>query len=133
MKFEVYCDEALPDFFTSGKPQGQHLMIGALWLPANLREDVKSKIDALRERHAVFGEMKWRKISPSRVTFYEEVVDLFFAYGSSMRFRCIAVDCEKINLAEFHNNDSELGFYKFYYQLLHHWILDYNEYSFFVI
>ena len=131
MKFEVYCDEALPDLFTSGKPQGQYLMIGALWLPASLREDVKSKIDTLRERHAVFGEMKWRKISPSRVTFYEDVVDLFFAYGSNMRFRCIAVDRENINLAKFHNNDGELGFYKFYYQLLHHWILDHNEYQFF--
>jgi hypothetical protein len=48
-----------------------------------------------------------------------------------MRFRCIAVDREKINLAEFHNGDGELGFYKFYYQLLHHWIFDFNEYRFF--
>lgn len=131
MEFEVYCDEALPDLFTSGRPQGQHLMIGALWLPADLRDEIKAKIKAIRERHAVFGEMKWRKISPSRVMFYKEVVDLFFAYGSNMRFRCIAVDREKINLAEFHNGDGELGFYKFYYQLLHHWILDFNEYRFF--
>jgi hypothetical protein len=131
MKFEVYCDEALPDLLTSGNPQGQYLMIGALWLPAELREEIKIKINTLRERHLVFGEMKWRKISPSRVRFYEEVVDLFFAYGSNMRFRCIAVDREKINLAEFHNGDGELGFYKFYYQLLHHWILDFNEYRVF--
>ena len=131
MEFEVYCDEALPDLFTSGRPQGQYLMIGALWLPADLRDEIKARIKAIRERHAVFGEMKWRKISPSRVMFYEEVVDLFFAYGSNMRFRCIAVDREKINLAEFHNGDGELGFYKFYYQLLHHWIFDFNEYRFF--
>jgi len=46
-----------------------------------------------------------------------------------MRFRCIAVDREQVNLA-LHQNDGELGFYKFYYQLLHHWILD-NEYRIF--
>lgn len=131
MKFEVYCDEALPDLFTSNKPRAKFLMIGALWLPADLREEAKSKIARLRGRHNVYGEMKWRKISPSRVDFYSEVIDMFFAYGSDMRFRCIAVDHEKTNLEDFHDGDGELGFYKFYYQLLHHWILDFNEYAVF--
>ncbi len=131
MKFEVYCDEALPDLFTSKKPRGQYLMIGALWLPASLRDEAKGKIAALRARHSVHGEMKWRKISPSRLAFYEEIIDLFFGYGSDLRFRCIAVDHAKINMEAFHDNDGELGFYKFYYQLLHHWILDFNEYVFF--
>lgn len=131
MKFEVYCDEALPDVLTSKKPRAQYMMIGALWLPAELRNEAKIKIAWLRERHNVHGEMKWRKISPSRTEFYSEVVDLFFAYGSDMRFRCIAVDQQKTNLAEFHDGDSELGFYKFYYQLLHHWISDFNKYTIF--
>ena len=30
-----------------------------------------------------------------------------------------------------HNGDAELGFYKFYCQVLHHWILDQNEYTVF--
>lgn len=131
MKFEVYCDEALPDLFTSQKPRAQYLMIGALWLPASLREEAKGKIAALRARHNVHGEMKWRKISPARLGFYEEIIDLFFAYGSDLRFRCIAVDHAKTDMAAFHDGDGELGFYKFYYQLLHHWILDFNEYIFF--
>jgi len=29
----------------------------------------------------------------------------------------------------FHNNDPELGYYKFYYQLLHHWIDPGNSYA----
>jgi len=33
---------------------------------------------------------------------------------------------------KYDNSDAELGFYKFYYQLLHHWIQDFNEYSIFV-
>lgn len=45
-------------------------------------------------------------------------------------FRCIAVDRTQLNLA-LHDNDGELGFYKFYYQLLHHWILDFNAYRIF--
>lgn len=131
MKFEVYCDETQPDLFTSKKPRAQYLMIGALWLPASLREDAKAKVAALRERHGIHGEMKWGKISPAAQGFYEEIIDLFFSYANDLRFRCIAVDHAKIDMAKFHDGDGELGFYKFYYQLLHHWILDFNEYIFF--
>jgi hypothetical protein len=127
MKFEVYCDEALPDLFTSTKPRARYLMIGSLWLPADLREDAKGKIGRLRERHGVWGEAKWTKISPAKVNFYSEIIDLFMSYGMDMRFRCIAVDRTQVNMA-LHDGDGELGFYKFYYQLLHHWILDFNDY-----
>lgn len=130
MKFEVYCDEALPDLFTSQRPRARYLMIGSLWLPAEMREEAKARIAALRARHAVWGEMKWTKISPSKQAFYEELIDVFMSFETNMRFRCIAADREQVNLA-LHQNDGELGFYKFYYQLLHHWILDFNEYRIF--
>lgn len=130
MRFEVYCDEALPDLFTSRHPRGRHLMIGSLWLPAEMREEAKARINELRTRHAVWGEMKWTKISPSKQAFYEELIDVFMSFGMDMRFRCIAVDHEQVDLALL-ENDSELGFYKFYYQLLHHWILDFNAYRIF--
>ncbi|MGB4247146.1 MAG: DUF3800 domain-containing protein [Pseudohongiellaceae bacterium] len=130
MKFEVYCDEANPDVLTSANPRAQHLMIGSLWLPEELRSEIKSRVIALRERNQAWGEIKWSKVSPNRVNFYVELIDLFFAYGDNLRFRCIAVDRTQFNLA-LHDNDGELGFYKFYYQLLHHWILDFNDYSIF--
>src|SRR5690554_732661 len=130
MKFEVYCDEANPDVLTSANPRARHLMIGSLWLPEELRNEIKSRVGALRERHQAWGEIKWSKVSPNRRDFYVELIDLFFAYGDNLRFRCIAVDRTQLNLA-LHGNDGELGFYKFYYQLLHHWILDFNEYRIF--
>jgi hypothetical protein len=130
MKFEVYCDESRPDLFTSQKRNARYLMIGSLWLPAGLRNEVKDKIKGLRQRHNTWGEIKWTKVSPSRLPFYLDLIDLFEAYGMDMRFRCIAVDSNQVDM-NWHENDSELGFYKFYYQLLHHWILDFNEYRIF--
>jgi len=130
MNFEVYCDETLPDLFTSAHPRAQYLMIGSLWLPADIRTDIKARIADLRQRHNVYGEIKWRKISPARQGFYIDLVDLFMSFGLDLRFRCIAVDRQDINM-ELHNGDAELGFYKFYYQVLHHWILDNNEYRIF--
>lgn len=130
MQFEVYCDEAFPDLFTSEKPKAQYLMIGSLWLPSELREEVKAKVKTLREKHNAWGEIKWTKVSPSRMGFYIDLIEMFVGYGDKMRFRCIAVDQSQVNL-NLHDGDHELGFYKFYYQVLHHWILDFNTYRIF--
>jgi hypothetical protein len=105
-------------------------MIGSLWLPAELRTEIKDKVKVIRQRHSAWGEIKWSKISPSRLHFYLDLVDLFESYGFDFRFRCIAVDRTQVNIS-LHENDKELGFYKFYYQLLHHWVLDFNEYNIF--
>ncbi|WP_339865060.1 DUF3800 domain-containing protein [Paremcibacter congregatus] len=130
MKFDIYCDEAMPDLFTSQNPPAKYLMIGGLWLPSSLRDEAKEKIKSLRAQYDVWGEIKWTKVSPNKLDFYLSLVDLFMGYGMDMRFRCIAVDHTQVNMG-MHANDGELGFYKFYYQLLHHWILDRNEYYIF--
>lgn len=130
MQFEVYCDEAFPDLFTSAKPKARYLMIGGIWLPANLREEVKTEIKILRNQHNTWGEIKWTKVSPSRLDFYLDLVNIFYSYGNKMRFRCIAVNRAEVD-PDLHDGDPELGFYKFYYQLLHHWIQGLNKYSIF--
>ncbi len=132
MKFEVYCDENHQDVLTSANAGGvaSYLTIGSLWLPAELREDVKQKISQLREQHNKHGEIKWSKVSPSSLDFHKSLIDLYISYGAEMRFRCIAVKASDINW-NLHNGDKELGFYKFYYQLLQHWILAFNEYRIF--
>ncbi len=129
MNFEVYCDESHQDLINK-KIKDQYLMIGSLWVPAELRQQIKIKIYKLRELHSVWGEIKWIKISNSKLNFYLDLINLFFNYRQNLRFRCIAVSADKIDLS-WHNNDGELGFYKFYYQLLHHWILDFNTYTVF--
>jgi len=130
MKFEIYCDEVNPDVLTSQNPSARYLMIGSLWLPVELRQEIKLKIHELRQLHQAWGEIKWGKASPNKQGFYAALIDLFVNYGDNLRFRCIAVDRTHLNLA-LHDNDGELGFYKFYYQLLHHWIQDCNIYRIF--
>ena len=131
MKFDVYCDESRPDLFSSASPPAIYLVIGSLWAHREDRDALKTAIHALRNKHRVGAEFKWQKVSASRMPFYEELVTLFFSAGDRLHFRCIAVDHTKVDLGKYHKDDQELGFYKFYYQLLHHWILDFNEYAIF--
>lgn len=56
MKFEVYCDEANPDVLTSANPRARYLMIGSLWLPEELRDEIKARIGTLRQRHQAWGK-----------------------------------------------------------------------------
>lgn len=131
MKFDVYCDECYPDVLSSENPPVQFMAIGSLWFPSEFRDRYKQKIHELRDHHRIGPEFKWSKISPSKEAFYLDLVRWYLSEGDDLRFRCILVDHKQVNLEQYHDGDQELGFYKFYYQLLHHWINECNEYAVF--
>ena len=117
--------------FDAEDPANKYMVIGSVWLAKDDRERLKSEIHALRDKHHIGGEFKWQKVSKSRLEFYLELIDWFFDRGDAIRFRCIAVDHAQANMIKYHENDQELAFYKFYYQMLHHWLLDFNVYCIF--
>lgn len=43
MNFDVYCDEAYPDLFSSKKPQARYLIIGGIWLKKENRDLFKTE------------------------------------------------------------------------------------------
>ncbi len=96
MKFDVYCDESCPDSIATTSPSSKFLSDWESLLPRDLRTDAKDAIHRLRNKHKVGGEFKWNRVSDSRVEFYTELCEWFFAQGENVRFRCIAVDCDKV-------------------------------------
>lgn len=132
MKVELYCDESRQDLFSNIKSitkNNRYICIGGIWIESDVREKIKNDIKELQEKYKVFGEFKWKTVTPSKYKFYEELIDLFFNYNNSMKFRCVVIDAEKVDMDTYNNSDSELGFYKFYYQLLTYWISDKNQYK----
>ena len=131
MMHEVYCDESRQEYFYNPVADRDcFTLIGGLWIQADKREQYKVSIRRLRAVHDVWGEFKWNRVSPSRLEFYVALVRLFFQ--ESMRFRCIVLPVHHLDATVFHNADNELMFYKFYYQLLVHWIEYCNTYRIFV-
>lgn len=134
MQFEVYCDESHPDvFWSQSENRARYCMIGSLWLPAEQRQPLKDAISGLKREHGFQKEIKWHKAQERFELFYKALIDLYLDFNGQdlLRFRCIAIEADKVNLVRFHESDAELGFYKFYYQMLVHWILDFNEYRIF--
>jgi hypothetical protein len=131
MIYEVYCDESRQQLFTdSALTDGRYVLIGGLWIRADDRQHLKSRVGELRDRHDVHSELKWRKVSPSGHALYCDLVRLFFE--EAMQFRCIVLPAEQLDCAAFHEADQELMFYKFYYQLLYHWMVEPHTYRIFI-
>ena len=129
MDFEVYCDESGLEALTR-KDAHKYVGIGGVWIPAEHRHIFKEEFKKIKDKHNVKGELKWKKVSPAYFNLYRDVIDYFFNAGF-IRFRVILIEADKVDNIKFNNDDAELGFYKFYYQLLKHWIFDFNTYSVF--
>ena len=122
--YNLYCDESRQDLLASADSitdTNRYCCIGGVMIEASAREEIKVAIKKLQKKHNVFGELKWGTVSPSKIEFYMELVDYFFA-EERITFRTVVIDSTKINNEVYNADDQELGYYKFYYQLLYHWV-----------
>lgn len=131
MKIEIYCDESRHDLLDNPdiiNENNRYTVIGGIWLDSRIREYLKNDIKSLQRKYNTFGEVKWNNVSDSRYDFYKSLIHLFFNYGLELRFRSIVIDALSVDINTYHDSDAELGFYKFYYQLLYHWVNPNNNY-----
>ena len=130
MNYEIYCDESCWEALYD-KDSHQYASIGGIWIPAEKRQEIKTLIGNLKTKYGLKGEMKWNHICPKSVEMYKELVNLFFD-DDQIRFRAICIKAADVNHERFNSGNGELGFYKFYFQLIHHWVLMGNSYQIFV-
>ncbi|MGQ7161495.1 DUF3800 domain-containing protein [Corynebacterium diphtheriae] len=119
----VFCDESRPEALRAASITQRYLCIGSIWVDRERVREVNEEIRALQIKYSKMGEVKWGKVSPSSIQFNCELIDLFFDERFNLQFRAIVVDNQKVDLS-YHNNDQELGFYKFYYQMLKHKLIN---------
>ncbi len=130
MDFEVYCDESGIEALTR-KEAHRYTAIGGIWMPAGYRGVFKERVNQIKQQHNIRGELKWQKVSPAFAGVYNDLLNYFFD-TAELRFRVILIEARTVDNYRFNDKDAELGFYKFYYQLLHHWIFDFNKYDIFL-
>src|SRR5664280_2745899 len=87
----IYCDESRHE----GQRNQRFMVIGGLWLPRESRQELLSCLHAIQESHRITGELKWGKLSKSRLPGYQAIVD-FLANRQDVHFRCIVVDKSKV-------------------------------------
>jgi len=111
-QYNIYCDES------SVENPSKYFVIGAVFVPRDQKDVISNKIKSIKQKYFFKKEIKWNKVTDKFIGFYKDIIDYFIS-NIDLEFKCIIVDKKKVDL-RFHDNDSELMFYKFYYQLLKH-------------
>lgn len=107
--YNRYCDE-------SCHLENDHKRYMFLGYVSSAYNQVKSHTDRINDikcAHNFFAEIKWNKVSMSKLKFYLELVDYFFS--TDLKFRAIGVDKTKTSCEDF-----DEYYYSMYHNLLIH-------------
>lgn len=119
----IYCDESRHE----GQSSQHYMVIGGLWLPREKRDEILANLRAIQAKHGITGELKWGKVSLTKLAGYKAVAD-FIASRTDIHFRCIVVDKSKVDHDKYFQNDRQLGFWVFYWHCLKQWMGNGNTY-----
>ena len=111
----IYCDESC-HLENDGM---KAMVLGALWCPADQRKLLSCKIKVLKAEHGfpAHFEIKWVKVSPGKLPFYQALVDLFFD-EAMLNFRAVVMpDKQFLDHGRFAQNHDTF-YYKLWYTLL---------------
>jgi len=112
--YNVFCDESCH----LEKDSEPIMAFGALWCPRGRTGDIAAAIRDLKGRHNAEGELKWNKVSQSRLPFYLDLLELFFR-DDSLHFRALIVTHkERLNHEAFNQGSHDTFYYKMYFELL---------------
>lgn len=110
----IYCDESC-HLEKDGHPS---MVVGAAWAKSEVRRPLSRKIIELKKKHGLKPtfDMKWVTVSPSKASFFLEIVDLFFSTNGA-GFRCLVAHKDSLDHVSHHQTHDE-WYYKMMYRLI---------------
>lgn len=111
LKQLIFADESSTDKL-------RYMLIGGIWVdePTYLKVLEECKEFKLSNGWQEQTKFNWKNLSNKTFSQYCQFIDIFFKYN--LQFNCIIIDRKEVDLKNNEFKDPELGFYKFYYQLL---------------
>ncbi|MCB1181748.1 MAG: DUF3800 domain-containing protein [Chlamydiia bacterium] len=123
--YNIYCDESC-HLENDNKPV---MLLGALWAPNSQIERLNQELKHLKEQCKARGEIKWTKVSNSRLDFWKKVVEWFFS-NDDLHFRGFIVsNKQSLNHSVFNQNSHDDFYYKMYFSLLNKILSPENSYN----
>lgn len=113
--YNIYCDESCH----LERDQIPVMVLGAVWCPLSRCQEVSKRLRILKAEHGLSRdfEMKWVKVSPAKLAFYEAAIDKFFD-TEYLQFRAVVIpDKTKLHHETFNQSHDEF-YYKMWFVLL---------------
>lgn len=114
--FNIYCDESCH----LENDQSDVMVLGAVTCPSDLKDKFFFDIREIKKKHGIstWNELKWTKVSPSKLDVYKALVYYFFQ-NPLLNFRAIvAQEKSLLDHSVYNNGDYNNWYYKIYYRLL---------------
>lgn len=114
MEYNVYCDESCH----LEHDNSSVMTIGATYCPLEKRIEICKRIVDIKASYKVpeNAEIKWTKISKSKIDMYKEIVNYFFD-DDDLHFRCVIADKTHLNHSKY-NQTHDDWYYKMYFDML---------------
>jgi hypothetical protein len=113
--YNVYCDESC-----HLENDGQKAMVlGAVWCSLNKRIEISERIREIKRKHHLKSnfEIKWTKVSNSKISFYMDILDYFFD-DDDLHFRGLVIPDKNTLNHEYFNQSHDEWYYKMYFTML---------------
>jgi hypothetical protein len=113
--YNLYCDESC-----HLENDGQKAMVlGAVWCPSDKRREIADRIREIKIKHGLGKqfEIKWTKVSQSKLDFYLDVVDYFFD-DDDCHFRALVAPNKSILDHGKYGQNHDQWYYKMYFVML---------------
>jgi len=126
-EISIYCDESCHLRHNNSNI----MLLGAITCPSGKRHDIFSDIRKIKKSYDLNTkfEIKWTKVSESKIEFYEELIK-YFINKEDLRFRALIVPDKNIVNQEL--QDWDTFYYKMYYYLLRNLINPRCSYNIFI-
>jgi len=113
--FNIYCDESC----TLEHDHIPVMVLGAVWCPVDKRFDIAQRLRDIKKKHHLSQtfELKWTKVSLTKIEYYREVLDYFFD-DDDLHFRALIVPDKTKLRHEAFGQDHDTFYYKIYFDLL---------------
>lgn len=112
--YNIYCDETNHLEHSPVKLMG----LGAVWCSLEEVKDINERIREIKKRHNLSPdfEIKWTKVSPAKLSFYQDIIDYFFD-NEKLHFRVVVINKDILDHEKFNQSHDDF-YYKMYYELL---------------
>ncbi|WEV18640.1 DUF3800 domain-containing protein [Clostridium perfringens] len=125
----IYCDESCH----LENDLSDVMVLGGIACNKDEKVKIFNDIRSIKVKHNLSSwfEIKWTKVSKSKIDFYKELIDYFF--NNDLKFRGVVAKNKKgLDHDKYNNGDYNEWYYKMYYLLLDHMIIPMDRYRIFI-